>query len=217
VLLQVQESVDIDDLSGFSKKKGHFIPDNVSGASQSFVEDISRTEVQDEFNNVFERIRSSMNYKRRDLTAEQGRIITPDFEFSITCEQDRDNPGSALITRQLINISPSIVENDAFNEVFDDYFDELTFEFNKPVNIKDLIDRIEDLNSDDIDVDFSADCSYCEIKIDGSPFTIKVTRHSLTMQTPGSTSPKLLVQTFFEAQKQLAATPVAKAIAAPSK
>ncbi len=144
VLLQVQESIDIDDLSGFSKKKGHFIPESVSGASQSFVEDISRKEVEAEFNEVYERIRGSMNYKRRDIDATDGRIITPDFEFLITCEQNRDNPGSALITQQLINIAPTIIENEAFNEVFKNCFDELTFEFNKPVNIKDLIDRIED-------------------------------------------------------------------------
>jgi hypothetical protein len=204
VLLQVQESIDIDDLSGFSKKKGHFIPDGVSGASQSFVEDISQKELEDEFNAVFERIRSSMNYKRRDLTAKHGRIITPDFEFAITSEQDRDNPGSALITRELINISPAIVENEAFNEVFENYFDELTFEFNKPVNIEELIDRIEDLDLDDIE-------------IDGSAFKIKVTPASLTVQTPRPASPKLLVETFFDAQKQLSATPVIKAITAGSK
>jgi hypothetical protein len=41
---------------------------------------------------VFERIRDTMKYKRRDLIAKHGRIVTPDFEFSVTCEQDRDNP-----------------------------------------------------------------------------------------------------------------------------
>jgi hypothetical protein len=153
VLLQMQESIDIDDLSGFSKKSGHFIPDRVSGASQSFVEDISRKEIEDEINAVHERIRTSMKYKRRDLTAEHGRIVTPDFEFSITCEQDRENPSSAVITKQLINISPAIVEDEAFNHIFDRCFDELTFEFNKAVNIKDLIDRIEDLDSDKIKLD----------------------------------------------------------------
>ncbi len=198
VLLQLQESIDIDDLSGF--KKGHFIPDSVSTASQSFVEDISKKEVEDEFKAVFERIRDTMKYKRRDLIAKHGRIVTPDFEFSVSCEQDRGNPGSALITRQLINISPAIVENDAFNEVFEDYFDELTFDFNKPVNIEELIDRIQDLDLDKIELDYPSDCSHCDIEIDGSAFKIKVTRRSLTVQTPRPTSPKLLVETFFDAQ-----------------
>jgi hypothetical protein len=162
------------------------------------------------------RARNSMNYKRRDLVAKDGTIITPDFEFSITCEQDRDNPSSALITRQLVNISPTIIENEAFNEVFNDYFDELTFDFDKPVNIKNLIDRIEDLDSDKIHVEYPSDCSHCSIEIDDSPFEIRVARHSLTVQTPRPTSPKLLVETFFDAQKKLSGTPVIRAIAPSS-
>jgi hypothetical protein len=217
VLLQVQRSVDIDDLSGFSKKKGHFIPEGVSSASRSFVDDISQEEVKGEFDAVFERIRDTMKYKRRDLIAKHGRIVTPDFEFSVTCEQDRDNPGSALITRQLINISPAIVENEAFNEVFADYFDEMTFDFNKAVNIEELIDRIEDLDSDKIELEYPSDCSYCDIEIEGSPLKIRITPGNLTVQTQRPASPKLLVETFFEAQKQLSATPVIKAITAGSK
>ena len=117
----------------------------------------------------------------------------------------------------MINISPAIVENDAFNEGFEDYFDELTLDFNKPVNIEEFIDRIEDLDLDKIEGDYPSDCSHCGIEIDGSPFKIKVTRRSLTVQTPRPTSPKLLVETFFEAQKQLSATPVIKANTAGSK
>jgi len=33
------------------------------------------------------------------------------------------------------------------DEAFKDYFDELTFEFDKRVNIKDLIDRVEDFDT----------------------------------------------------------------------
>ena len=131
----------------------------------------------------------------------------------MTCEQDRENPGSALITRQLINISPTIIENEAFNQVFDKYFNELTFDFNKPLNIEELIDRIEDLNSDKIHVEYPSDYSHCDIEIDGVPFKIRVRQRSLTVQTPRPTSPKHLVETFFDAQKQLSGTPVIKAIA----
>jgi hypothetical protein len=217
VLMQFEESVDIDDLSGFSKKRGHHVPDDVNGATGRFVENISQQEVEGEIKKIFDRIRASMNYKRRDLTAESGRIVTPDFEFSVTCAQDPDHPRSALITRLLTNISPAIVENDGFNEVFKDSFDELTFDFNKRISIKDLIDRIEDLDLDKIDLTYPPDCSYCEISIEASPLTIKVTPQSLSVQTPRTSPPNLLLETFFDVQKQLSATPVMKAIAAGSK
>jgi len=131
VFLQLEQSVNIASLSGFSKQRGHRVPDNVNGATERFVDNISQKEVTDEIEQVFKRIRDSMKYKRRDLTAESGRIITPDFEFSVTVTQDPDAPPSAVITRQLINISPAIVGDDAFNEVFDDSFNELTFEFTR--------------------------------------------------------------------------------------
>lgn len=214
VFLQFEQSVDIDDLSGFSKKRGHHVPEGVNSATMGFVENISQQEVEEEIDKVFQRIRATMNYKRRDLKAESCRIVTPDFEFSVACAQDPENPGSALITRQLINISPAIVEDEAFNKVFEDEFDELTFDFNKSINIEDLIDRIEDLDLDKIELNYPPDNSFCEISIDGSPLTIKATSHSLSVQTPRTTSPKLLVQTFFDVQKQLAATPVVKAITA---
>ena len=62
-----------------------------------------------------------------------------------------------------------------------------------------------------------SDCSHCDIEIEGSPLKIRITPASLTVQTQRPASPKRLVETFFEAQKQLSATPVMKAITAGSK
>jgi hypothetical protein len=118
-----------------------------------------------------------------------------------------------VITRQLVNIAPAIVEDDAFNEVFDDCFNELTFDFTKGISVEGLIDRIEDLDLDKIEISYPADNSYCEIKIENSPFKIHVTPGSFTVYGPRTTSPKLLVESFFDAQKQLSATPVLNAIA----
>ena len=124
VFLQLEESVNIKSLSGF--KKGQWVPDSVNSATQSFVGSIAQKEVNDEIEQVFQSIRNTMSYKRKDLTAESGRIIAPDFEFSVAVAQDPEDPSSAVITRQLINISPAIVGDESFNEVFDDSFNELT-------------------------------------------------------------------------------------------
>lgn len=217
VLFQLEESVDIDDLSGFNKKKRHFVPDTVTGATQNFVEEISKEEVEQHFTAVYDRIRSSMSYKRRDLQVGDGRIVTPDFEYFVTCEQDPNKPRSALIKQELINISPSFVADEAFNEVFDNCFDELSFRFNKPISVKGLVDRMEDLEIEGIEIDYPSDCSYCEIQIEGSAFSIKIMRESLTLTMPEAGSPASLLETFFEAQKQLSGTPVIKAISSSEK
>jgi hypothetical protein len=211
VFLQIEDSLRISSLSGF--RRGHRVPNAVNSATRSFVENISEKEVNDDIEEVFERIHGAMTYKRRDLAAGAGRIVTPDFEYVVNVAQDREDPSMAVISRQLINISPTIVGDDAFNVVFEDTFDELTFEFTKQVNVEDLIDQIEDLNLDKVDLDYPADCSYCDISIDGLPLSIRVTPDSVTVHNPIAASPKLLVESFFTVQKQLAGSPVLKAIA----
>ena len=56
---------------------------------------------------------------------------------------------------------------DGFNKVFEWSFDDITFEFSKGVDIADLIDQLEELDMDDIELDYPANCSYCDLTIDG--------------------------------------------------
>lgn len=212
VFLQANESIKIASLSGFVKGS-HRVPNSVNGATERFVENISQKEIEEEIEEVFQRIRDNMKYKRRDLSTGHGKILTPDFEFSVECAQDADNPSMAVLSRRLTNITPTIVSDDAFNDVFDDSFEELTFEFTKGVNLEDLIDQIEDLNLDKIDLDYPADCSYCDINIEGSPHTVRLTPGSIIVSTGNASSPKLLLESFFDVQKRLAGSPVLKAIA----
>lgn len=212
VFLRIQESMRVASLSGFSKQKGHRVPDNVNGATERFVESISNKEITDEIEKVHKRIREGMKYKRRDIMATAGRIVTPDFEYLVEVTQDREDPGKVMISRQLINISPSIIGDDAFNDVFKDYFDDLTFEFTMSVDLKDVIDRVEDLELGGIDLDYPADCSYLDITIGGPSPKVRVTPHALTVHGPNKTSPKLLMESFFAVQQKLIGTPVLKAI-----
>jgi len=215
VFLRWEECVKIASLSGFVKGS-HRVPTYNNSTTEGFVASISRKNVDHEIEQVFERIRAHMKYKRRDVTVENGHIKTPDFEFWVECTQDRDDPALATISHQLTNISPKIVEDGRFNEVFVDCFNELTFEFTTIVDVKNLIDQLEDLGVDKVRLDYPADCSYCEITIEGSVLGIRVTAGSLTVHITDATSPKLLVESFFEVQKKLEGSPVLKAIAQSS-
>ena len=215
VFMQIKESVKIASLSGFVKGR-HKIPNTMDGATERFVENISKKEVEDEVEEVFQRIRNTMTYKRKDISAAHGRIVTPDFEYFAECNQDADDPTMAVISRRLTNIWPAIVGDAAFNEVFDGCFDELTFEFTKVVNLEDLIDQIEELESDNIELDYPADCSYCDVTINGSSLSIRVTPESIIVGSGYPTSPKLLIESFFDVQKRLTGSPVLKAIGGKS-
>lgn len=211
VFLRLEEAVKVASLSGFIKGS-HRAPSNNSTSTERFVKMISKKEVEEEVGDIFERIRLNMNYKRRDLVTDDGHISTPDFEFWVECTQDPDEPAMANIEKRLTNISPGIVDDDGFNAVFDNSFDNLTYEFMARIDVEDLIDQFEELEMDTIEIEYPSDFSHCEITIDESDVGIRITAHELTVHSPDPTSPKLLVQSFFEVQKKLAGSPVLRYI-----
>ena len=214
--LQLEESVEIRSLSGF-KKGSHRVPQWKSSATESFVQDISQKEIEDEVEEVHGRIRAHMNYKRKDMVVDTGHIVTPDFEFWVECAQDSEDPASAVISHRLTNISPKIIDDDGFNQVFESSFDDITFEFKTEVDVADLIDQLEELDAKNVELDYPADCSYCDLTIEGSKLEIRISATGVTIHAPEATAPKKLVQSFISVQKALAGSPVQKAIAGSSK
>jgi Caspase domain len=216
VFLQLEEPVEIRSLSGFIKGR-HRVPEWNSSATQSFVEDISQKEIEEEIEEVHRRIRANMNYKRKNMFIDAGHIVTPDFEFWAECNQDAEDPAAAVISHRLTNISPKIIDDEGFNQVFDGCFEDITFEFKREVDVKDLIDQLEELDAKNVDLDYPADCSYCDLTIEGSNLEIRITANGVTIHAPQASAPKKLVQSFISVQKALAGSPVQKAIAASSK
>ena len=85
-----------------------------------------------------------MNYKRKDMLVDTGHIVTPDFEFWVECTQDSEDAASAVVSHRLTNITPKIINDDGFDQVFERSFDEITFEFKTEVDLEDLIDQLEE-------------------------------------------------------------------------
>lgn len=212
IFLHLRESVKIVSLSGFVKKV-HHVPTTNNSATRSFVRGISQNEVTEGIEEIFQSIREHMKYKNKDLIVEDGHIRAPDFEFWIECNQDPEDPGRATISHQLTNISPTIVEDDGFNEVFDRSFKDLTLELNDGVDVEDVIDKLEERNTDKIKLDYPADRSYCDIAVEGSKLGIRITPDSLTVHTPTPLAPKQLIDSFVGIKKALIGSPVLKALA----
>jgi len=78
-------------------------------------------------------------------------------------------------------------------------------------------DQVEELSTKSVEIDYPADCSYCDLTIEDSPLEIRITSSGVTVHAPQSTAPKKLVQSFIGVQRALAGSPVLKAIAASSK
>ena len=212
-LLREVTTIDISSLSGF-RRGFHHVPKHISSATQDFVVSASKSEVQNEFEEVFASIRQNLKYRRRELNAEETGIITPDFEYVVYAEQNDDDPSEALIIEELTNIKPSIINRPEFNEVFDGRFTELIFQFDPKVDIHALIDQLEDLNRSDVKLDFDPSGNWCEMSIEGSELTLRLEANDLTVVSGLGKSPLELMEAFFEMQKMIAGTVAAPALKA---
>jgi len=204
-LLREVESVRVSSLSGFVKRH-HHVPDYVSDRTKSFVESISKAEIEERVNNVFHAIKEHLNYKHREILSETGRIVTPDFEYLAFCSQDEVDPEIALITEELANIKPSIIENEAFNEVFENRFSQVVFEFPREIDVSKLIDEIEDLDREDVIIKYDHTGSWCELSFKDSEFSLRVEGRERTINSDLCRSPYELLQGFFKIQMRLAGT-----------
>lgn len=212
-LLRDVTSIDIRSLSGF-KKGFHHVPDHVSSATQNFVLSTSKAEIDEEMNDVFASIKENLKYKRKELISAAGRIITPDFEYAVYATQNEDDPSEALVIQELTNVKPSIVDKPEFNEVFDGRFSEVVFEFDVEVDVKKLIDELEDLEREDVELDYDASAEWCELTIKGLQLTVRMEPSELKVVSRRGKSPNELIEGFFAIQKMIAGTVVAPALKA---
>jgi hypothetical protein len=196
--------LDIKYLSGF-KKGLHTVPKFVGHSANIFVEKISESEVGERIETVHGRIKEYLGYKAREVTSVNGKIITPDFEYSVYCGQDEEDAARALLVEELSKIQPSILANEDFNRVFREAFAALVVELSGPPDIPKIIDTFENVKPDGAEIDYDSQRSWCEISFDNSLVKLRITNTELTVSNGWEKQgPKELMGVFLDVSKQLA-------------
>jgi hypothetical protein len=205
----------IKSLPGFQKGY-HKVPNAVGSWQNSFVQDISFSIIKNEISELSREIKDNLLYKRTEIRVTQengfGLIETSDFDYIVTIDQSDTDPEEYIITRKLENFKNSeIVFNPTFNEIFSSYFDCLSFDLNKEIDVNFLIDKIEELDSNKLQVEYNpSNMQSCEIIIEGLDHTIKVTSHSITITSAFQTSPDELINSLKETQRAVLSIPELK-------
>ncbi len=206
VRLYDEQAVAVRKLSGF--RKGHHVPDRVTDATESFVATISEKDISDDLDEVHDALRGAFEFKRKDLQVEVARgggsIITPYFDYEVTVSLDPDDPSGVVWRREVHNIrEPDKVQSDEFDDVFRGLFDTLEFSSGRALKIEEIVDQIEALDNDEISVTYDKNLEWCTISVDGIDATIRVTKRSISIVRSAVSTPKLLIQSFFDVQKKL--------------
>lgn len=135
-------------LSGYLKQ--HRVPDHHTQAAEQFIKRIGQPELTQHSEALHAALRSALNYKRKEMvyTAEEGLTVikTPDFDVTLTLEQDADDPKRYVLT-SLVNDfrRPEVLSNRNFVNVFCPVTDTLGIDFVQSVDVESKIDSIEEI------------------------------------------------------------------------
>ena len=185
------------------------MPKEVNNATKRFAKACATKDIQEELEQIWLLCREEFKYKRKDkigpmIEAGSGTLTLPDFKFSVVADQDEENPDSVIWQLRVDEISDlGTVLSLPFNSVFSGKFDTLEAQFPEPQKVEEIIDRIEDLDSSDITVEYPADCSFCEVGIKALGISIHITNSAYRFKLPDCPSPRVLVEKIMEIQKSI--------------
>lgn len=187
----------VKSLSGF--KKFHKVPDDVNNATRNFVQKIGKDDVTHKANTIFDDLRTSLEYTRREIDLDEGEnavsILTPDFTVNVCVDIDENDPSQYVLCTEVCDIrKPAILEQEAFAWVFDKYFDRIIIEFNNQISIENIIDKIEKRKDrKTISVDYPPDISKCTVIIEGFPAELLFDSRKLTLKVKKRSDVNLLL------------------------
>jgi hypothetical protein len=205
VVFRTETRGKVKDLTGY--QKGHRIPDQVTPAAEKFVARIAADDVHADVEEIFNALRERMNFKRKDLEASaerdgQGFVRTPVFDYTVHVTLDPNDPTQVVWQREVSHIQdPELIRGPAFAAVFGTSFDTLIFEFAMPLDVAELVDRIEEDPIPGVRMRSSIDASSCEITLEGFAGAIRVQADRLTITGRSATAAALIDQ-FFEFQSR---------------
>ena len=165
-----------------------------------WVQQISKSMIEDELNDMAIQLSEGLNYKRKDMVTPViehgvGQLSTAHFDYTITVAQSSRQADQYIMTRVLENFKDSrILENRAFNKILSNHFNELVFHLDQPVNVKSIIDRIEEMGDEDnIVLEYDRrDLTKCNIQVNGLDGCITLHEKQLHFISSQKTSPAAL-------------------------
>lgn len=188
-------------LKGFDKSR-HTIPDAVNSATSGFLARLCAHELADEAEDLFQRTRTSMGYKRKDLSLDISSpaavLVARDFTMEWAYALLEADPASYGITRTLHSLrNAMLIELDPFDELFAAAFSAIHFTLAKGVQVEAVIDAVEALDDDAVlKVIYPSDCRECTLTVDAVDASVICDGATLEMRFVRPGSPRELIAAF---------------------
>lgn len=199
----------ISSISGFARKRGHFIPERHSGRAGEFVERLLNDDILSESKEIYNNAKSILHLKRREInrsTFEGGANVDCDiFRLALSCQQNPSEPSEYILTRT-VSLRVSV---DGLPDDFDNIFPVSPNLFIVPITEALDFDEIADLFeglSDKWNGRFSEDEDNQSVSIHtnaGISFTVDLEKREFIIQTYSDRGCLQLLQTVSNELKRL--------------
>lgn len=196
----------LKELKGF--QKSHRLPQNRRDGMR-FLAEISSAEIVADLDDKFAALKNGFGFKRREISAFPGEgsgyIETPYFRYKISVDFSGEDFSKVVWQREIEEISePNQIINPIFLEAFGKQFNSLELISPAPFPLEDIIDRLEDLESDLITIDYDKDVTWCDIRFAPNQTPIHLAGNRLRISSPlKEVSPLELFESLAEVQRQV--------------
>lgn len=201
----------VKNLRAFDKKR-HTVPDAVNAHTQSFLAKLCAAELVEEAEEVFQRTRAILGYKRAqlslDVTSPFAVLAAKDFTFELAYALDEADPASYELTRLLHALRQGdLLFTEEFDALFAARFEAIRFTLRKGMRVEAVIDAVEELDSPDtLRVDYPSDCRDCILTVPGIDASVHCDGACLEMRFPRPGSPRELIEAFAAVRSAFALT-----------
>jgi hypothetical protein len=205
IRLLSERKMPVKSLGGYKK---HLKLSNKEIISDKFLSELAASDLNDELDSAFAKLRSGFGFKRKELTATDplencGEVATPGFTFEVSVSTIEGEPSNVLWRRAISRISDAeTVTSPEFEKTFGAQFNILELALNEPVDVEAVIDEVEDLDDPSVTVDYEKDASWCRIEYRGRKESIHVDSDRIRVQSASDIAPSELIETFLAAHEQ---------------
>ncbi|MFI8619317.1 caspase domain-containing protein, partial [Acidovorax sp. NPDC077693] len=173
----------IKKLSGF--KSSNKVPAAVNATTRGFVRSVASDEIDQRVQELADALRASFGYKRKELRVDpDGTIETPDFVVAVDINIDPDDTAKYIISTSVWDIkNPAIIASAEFAAVFDSAFDRMCFSVSGKIDVKAVIDKVEDEDdSRGLEINYPSSAKFCTITAPGLTPQIEVHADQVIVQ-----------------------------------
>ncbi|SCX81582.1 Caspase domain-containing protein [Paenibacillus polysaccharolyticus] len=135
----------ISKLPGYSKSV-HFVPNRLSRETDQFISNRMDQIILDEIEHIYNKCKSVLGLRRKDITRSDRNIDTRYFRFSIDTRQNPNEPSEALIIRKLyLNNQVNETPPEGIENVFPIMPNEIVFPVYGEMDYNEIVDKFEDV------------------------------------------------------------------------